>query len=190
MSGSIWERFTHDPRHEENARLRAADRDRDVVNDVLGTAYSEGRLTAEELDERTDRVAAAKTLGELPAMVDDLVSLSGDATPVRRDDRAEAERRYREQRQRALWNLTPALICWIIWISVLAGHGFQGGVWFPWPVFVTLGTGRHYFQLATNKADSIENIQRDLEKKERKRLEQKQRKQVDGPADDPEMNQG
>ena len=82
MSGSIWERFTLDPRLEENARLRAADRERDVVNDLLGTAYSEGRLTPEELDERTDRVAGARTLGELPAVIDDLVAPSGSTTPV------------------------------------------------------------------------------------------------------------
>ena len=52
---SIWERFSLDPRHPENARLRASDRDRDVVSDLLGTAYAEGRLTPEELDERSDR---------------------------------------------------------------------------------------------------------------------------------------
>ena len=69
MAGSIWERFTHDPRHEENARLRASDSDRDVVNDVLGTAYADGRLP-DELDERSDLVARAKTLRELPPLID------------------------------------------------------------------------------------------------------------------------
>ena len=63
----MWERFPHDPRLAANAPLRASDRDRDVVTDVLATAYSEGRLTREELDERSDRAASAKTLGELPA---------------------------------------------------------------------------------------------------------------------------
>ena len=81
MSGAnIWERFEHDPRRDENARLRASDRDRDVVNDVLGTAYADGRLTPDELDERSDRVVRAKTLGELPPILDDLVAPSGSST--------------------------------------------------------------------------------------------------------------
>ena len=73
MSGaSIWEQFSHDPRQPEHGRLRASDRDRDVISDVLGTAYAEGRLTPAELDERSDAVARARTLSELPAIIDDL----------------------------------------------------------------------------------------------------------------------
>ncbi|MCW2762761.1 MAG: hypothetical protein JWR85_2962 [Marmoricola sp.] len=175
MAGSIWERFTHDPRHEQHGRLRASDSDRDIVNDVLGTAYAEGRLTPEELDERSDQVARAKTLGELPAVMDDLVAPTGATTPAVRDKRAEAERRYRQQRQQALFSfLTPTLICWVIWLYlVVSNHGTQ----FPWPVFVTIGTGMRFFQLATGREDTIASIERDLEKKERKRLEDKQRKE-------------
>ena len=183
MSGSIWERFSLDPRHEENARLRAGDRDRDVVNDVLGTAYSEGRLTPEELDERTDRVASARTLGELPAVIDDLVAPSGSTTPVSRDHRAEAERRYGRQRQEALWAfLGPTLICWVIWAATT---GFQG---YPWPLWVMLGTGINVLRVATTRESSIQSIQHDLEKKERKRLEARQAKKPrelgHEPADD------
>lgn len=175
MSGSIWERFPYDPRQAEHAPLRASDRDRDVANDVLGTAYADGRLSPSELDERSDQVAKAKTLGELPAVIDDLVAPTSTLSPAIRDTRAEAERRYRQQRQQALYSfLTPSLICWVIYVSVLLGGG---GTWFPWPVFVTIGTGMRFFQLATGKEDSIVSIERDLEKKERKRLEERQRKE-------------
>lgn len=173
MSGSIWERFPYDPRQPEHAPLRASDRDRDVANDVLGTAYADGRLSPAELDERSDQVARAKTLGELPALLDDLVAPTSTQPLALRDTRAEAERRYRQQRQQALYSfLTPTLICWIIYVSVLLGGG---GTWFPWPIFVTIGTGMRFFQLTTSKEDSIVSIERDLEKKERKRLEEKQR---------------
>ena len=182
MSGaSIWERFTHDPRHDENARLRASDRDRDVVNDVLGTAYAEGRLTPDELDERSDRVAQAKTLGELPPIMDDLVA-TGSA-PVVRDKRTEAEERYRQSRQHALFRfLTPTLICWAIWIGALLS---SSGTPFPWPLFVMIGTGMRYLQLATAREDSIRSIERDLEKRERKRLEAKPLELPPTEADDP-----
>ena len=142
--GSIWDRFTVDPRHEANARLRASDRDRDVVNDLLGTAYSEGRLTPEELDERSDQVTRSKTLGELPAIIDDLV-LRSDLVPTRaRDYRAEAEHRYRQQLQSAFFGfLTPTLICWAIWF-------FTGADTFPWPIFVTIVSGGRLAPAADN----------------------------------------
>ncbi len=182
MAGNIWERFTHDPRHAEHARLRASDSDRDIVNDVLGTAYAEGRLTPDELDERSDQTARAKTLGELPPIMDDLV-VRNDTTPVRRDTRAEAERRYLQARQQALFTfLTPTLICWVIWIA-------SGADGLPWPIFVMIGTGMRLVQLLTSRENVTRSIERDLEKKERKRLEAKQRKELEGP-DDPQVNQG
>ena len=178
---TMWERFPHDPRVGANAPLRASDRDRDVVTDVLATAYSEGRLTREELDERSDRAAAAKTLGELPAIVDDLVATSSTAIMPRGDRRAEAERRYRDQRRQALFQfLTPTLICWVIWLSVLIG---SNGTPFPWPAFVMIGTGMRYVGLATNREDTIVGIEKDLEKKERKKLEAQQRKELGGPQE-------
>jgi hypothetical protein len=178
---TMWERFPHDPRVGANAPLRASDRDRDVVTDVLATAYSEGRLTREELDERSDRAAAAKTLGELPAIVDDLVATSSTAIMPRSDRRAEAERRYRDQRRQALFQfLTPTLICWVIWLSVLIG---SNGTPFPWPAFVMIGTGMRYVGLATNREDTIVGIEKDLEKKERKKLEAQQRKELGGPQE-------
>jgi len=162
--GTAWDRFSLDPRHAENARMRASDADRDVVNDLLGTAYAEGRLTPEELDERTDLVTRSRTLGELPAIIDDLVATTPALTP-HGGHRAEAEHRYRQQRQNAFWGfLTPTMICWAIWAATMFGE-------FPWPIFVTIASGAKFIQLVTTPSDSIAAIERDLEKKERKRLQ-------------------
>jgi hypothetical protein len=168
--GSIWERFTLDPRVQQHAHMRASDRDRDVVNEVLGTAYAEGRLTPEELDERTDQVARSRTLGELPPLIGDLVA----ATPVRvarADLHAEAVRRYRMHRQQALvgW-LVPTLICWVIWTVTTQG--------FPWPAIVTVATGVRLLQLLVTREETIESIERRLERKERKRLASRQRREL------------
>lgn len=179
MAGTIWERFEHDPRRPENASLRAADKDRDLVQDLLGTAYAEGRLTREELDERGDRTTASKTLGELPALVDDLVSTASTSTALSTttDRHAAAELKYRQQRQQALWAfLTPTIICWIVWSATMFGH-------FPWPLFVTVGTGIGFVRLATNRQDTVASIERDLEKKERRRVEKRaeeERRQLGG----------
>lgn len=52
--------------------LRASHDDRDRVVDTLRTAGGDGRLTAEELDDRVERALSARTRGELAALVADL----------------------------------------------------------------------------------------------------------------------
>jgi len=52
--------------------IRASDQDRDVVVAVLRDAYTAGRLTLEEFDERTTAAYASKTWGELRKLTEDL----------------------------------------------------------------------------------------------------------------------
>jgi hypothetical protein len=52
--------------------LLAAAADRERTTDVIKAAFTEGRLTKSEFDERTARVLAARTYGELNALVGDL----------------------------------------------------------------------------------------------------------------------
>ncbi|MDA0565864.1 DUF1707 domain-containing protein [Streptomonospora sp. S1-112] len=59
--------------------LRASDADRDRVAEVLSTALSEGRLTHDEHSERLDALYAAKTLGELAPLTQDLPVAGGAA---------------------------------------------------------------------------------------------------------------
>jgi hypothetical protein len=54
------------------AGLRAGDRDRDAVATVLREQHLEGRLDGDEFQERLERALAAKTYGELDALVADL----------------------------------------------------------------------------------------------------------------------
>lgn len=71
--------------------LRASDADRGMVNEVLTTAYAEGRITREELDERTSQVLAAKTFEDLAPITADLmpsgrVAVYSSPVPVQRED--------------------------------------------------------------------------------------------------------
>ena len=52
--------------------LRASDADREQVAERLRTAAGEGRLLAEELEHRLEASFAARTYGELDAIVSDL----------------------------------------------------------------------------------------------------------------------
>jgi hypothetical protein len=68
----------------ELTKLRASDNDRQRIADVLGGAYADGRLSAEEHSERLDKVWAAKTLGELEPLIVDLGRPELAQQPVRR----------------------------------------------------------------------------------------------------------
>jgi hypothetical protein len=52
--------------------IRASDQDRDVVVTALREAYTAGRLTFEEFDERMTVAYASKTWGELRTLTEDL----------------------------------------------------------------------------------------------------------------------
>lgn len=63
--------------------LRASDADRERVVSVLRTQAGEGRLTLEELSERSAAAYAARTVGELDALTSDLpVSSSPPEAPA------------------------------------------------------------------------------------------------------------
>jgi hypothetical protein len=52
--------------------LRASDSDREQVSERLRHATAEGRLSADELDQRLEALYAARTYGELDALLADL----------------------------------------------------------------------------------------------------------------------
>jgi Domain of unknown function (DUF1707) len=58
-------------------QLRASHEDRDRVAEMLRVAAGDGRLTAEELDERLEAALTARTYGELAALVKDLPAAPG-----------------------------------------------------------------------------------------------------------------
>jgi hypothetical protein len=57
--------------------LRASHEDRDKVVEVLRTAAGDGRLTAEELDQRLDAALTARTYAELAVLTTDLPAVPG-----------------------------------------------------------------------------------------------------------------
>ena len=52
--------------------IRASDKERDSVVDVLRDAYTDGRLTLEEFEERTSAAYASKTWTDLRELTSDL----------------------------------------------------------------------------------------------------------------------
>jgi hypothetical protein len=167
----FWAAFTHDPRLPANAGLRASDRDRDLAQHQLGEAYADGRLDRAELDERTARVQAARTLGELPSVVADLVAPAASRVPELlgpAELRARAERHFASERRDALVGmLVPSLVCVVVWL-LTSGFGA-----FFWPGFVILGTGINLVQTVVRREDIVDGHVRKLEKRQRRELERR-----------------
>lgn len=178
MTGAddVWSSFSRDPRVDAHRPLRASDADREVVHHVLTEAYADGRLDRVEFDARATEVTSARTLGELPPIVEGLVPLGGHGpaapgsglmTDAQLHERAVAD--WRGDRRDALWGFIAAsLICWTIW---LVGSWGQDGFDFPWPVFVSLGTGLNVGRAQFQRDERIASAHRRLEKKQRMQLE-------------------
>jgi hypothetical protein len=60
------------PQAGEHGRMRAGDADRDRAAEMLGTAYSEGRLSRDEYDARLETALSARTHADLDQVVTDL----------------------------------------------------------------------------------------------------------------------
>jgi hypothetical protein len=164
-----WDEFTLDPRRPDAAALRASDQDREVVHRVLAEGYAEGRIDRDEFDERATRASAAKTLGELPAIIADLVPSVRRSTPD--DLHTQAVESWRAQRRQALLGLFlgPSLVCWVIWALTSIDQGVFKP-YFPWPIFISLAALMRLGQLTVNKRDVIAHEQAKLEKRELKAL--------------------
>ena len=179
---TFWESFRLDPRQPKNAPMRASDADRDAVRAVLTDAYADGRLTREEYDDRLGTLYASRTLGELPALVADLVSADSPARPVPvpgADLRERGARKWRKDVEEALAGfLVPSIICTVIWVAVGAGTFF-------WPIFPMLFLGINLVRTVVQRESVIEREVLRLEKQAAKGL-------TGSPADgaEPGENEG
>ncbi|MBB6626123.1 DUF1707 domain-containing protein [Nocardioides sp. KIGAM211] len=187
-----WADFSHDPRDPAHAGLRAADRDRDAAQHLLTEAYADGRLDRAEFDTRSEQVAAARTLGELPPLLADLVAapVRGSRLPARTSPaeiQAQAQRAYESDRREAfLGFLGPSLICLVIWLVISWG---SFGSSFFWPGFVIAGTGINVVRTLVRRQDIVDEHVRRIEKKqakdEAKELRARERPDADpAPRDD------
>jgi hypothetical protein len=107
------------------AILRASDADREQVAERLRQATAEGRLVAEELEERLEAVFAARTYGELDAVVADL-----PGAPARRRERpqpkwAGAPSLLRPIPILALFILAPVIVSLMLAAAVIVATVFM-----------------------------------------------------------------
>jgi hypothetical protein len=109
--------------------IRASDKERDSVVDVLRDAYTDGRLTLEEFEERTSAAYASKTWTDLreltsdlpvePVLGADLPQRPSTAQPVAQVVPT-LPRPRQGGRNRPLGRLLPVVFAWIM-IAAAAG---------------------------------------------------------------------
>ncbi|MEO6857117.1 MAG: DUF1707 domain-containing protein [Solirubrobacteraceae bacterium] len=128
--------------------LRASDADRDQIIDRLHRAATEGRIAAEELEERVSLALKAKTYAELEVTVADLPSADRNRSRARHPAVPVARWTVRSVRANPLLLLLllPALavtfamllaatILWAVLVTVALVLGHRQGPW--------IGPGHH-----------------------------------------------
>jgi len=105
--------------------LRASDAEREHHAELLREHAAQGRLTVDELEERLDRVYAARTRGELEPIVADLP----------------AAHRPQPPRQRRRPRVRPELVPFIAVNLVLIAIWAATGAGYFWPIWPLLGWG-------------------------------------------------
>ena len=109
--------------------IRASDGERESVVDVLRDAYTDGRLTLEEFEERTSAAYASKTWADLRELTADLPvePVLGADLPQRQSHLAPVAqvvpavpRPRQGGRDRPLGRLLPVIFVWIM-IAAAAG---------------------------------------------------------------------
>ena len=177
-----WASFQHDPRDPAVAPLRASDADRAVIHGVLADAFADGRLDRDEYDERSGSVLAARTLGELPPLVSDLVPdrpLLPARVPLAAASSAELQRRaedhWRQERRNAFFGFVgSALVTWAIYLATAWGDWY-----FPWPLIVNALALMNFLRTAASRRDIVAAELERLERKRAKEIEKKKRPRPD-----------
>ena len=148
----------------DDADLRASDEQRDRAVAEIREHFAAGRLTDEELSDRVQAAYAARTEGELSALLADLPKLPA----TRAQQKAELAQRRRDLQRRLVQDAGGGsgafLICTAIWLA-------SGASGFFWPIFVALGV---LIPLVKNgwrlygPAPEFDEIERELEARRQK----------------------
>jgi hypothetical protein len=138
-----------DPGDQRRASLRASDADREQFVEALRQHHAEGRLTVEELTERTEQAYTARTLGDLDALATDLPPIQRPAPapgrpapPPERPASADLPPRMRPpgpERAAAKAALVRSVLWYGMLSIVLLVVWFMSGRDYFWPVWSILG---------------------------------------------------
>lgn len=156
------------------------------MHSVLTDAFADGRLDREEYDERTAATLQARTLGELPPLMADLVpdrplvSPASSRVPLVAASASDIQRRaedsWRDDRRGAFMGFVgSAVLTWAIWLATAWGDWY-----FPWPLIVNAVAFMNFVRVAANRRELVASEVKRLERKQAKAIESQQKKRQPG----------
>jgi uncharacterized membrane protein len=106
-----------------NRWMRASDRDRDEAVELLRDAYTVGRLSREEFDERLVAAYSARTWGELQDLTADFPAWPAASLPSDTLARGGLERARPRRYAQAVW------MCVLVLAAGVIGRVFPAALW-------------------------------------------------------------
>jgi hypothetical protein len=147
----------------DDGDLRASDEQRDRAAAEIREHFAAGRLTDEELSDRVQAAYAARTQGELNALLADLPKLPA----TRAQQKAAIAQRRRELQRRLLQEtgggVALFVLCTVIWLS----SGAHGQFWPIWVALVVLIPLLRNGWRLYGPAPELDRVERELEARHR-----------------------
>jgi len=157
------------------AGLRASDADRNLIHNVLTEAFADGRLDRDEYDERTTAAMQARTLGQLPPLVVDLVPdrpLLPATLPLSAASSADIQRRatekWRKDRREALLGF----------VGTLVFFGALAVFITPWTLIVPMFALMNLLRTLASRSEIVDNEVKRLERRQAKEIRARNKKQL------------
>lgn len=144
----------------DDGDLRASDEQRDRAAAEIREHFAAGRLTDEELSDRVQQAYAARTQGELNALLADLPKLPA----TRAQQKAAIAQRQRRLLQEAGGGVALFVLCTVIWLS----SGANGQFWPMWVALVVLIPLLRNGWRLYGPAPELDRVERELEARHRK----------------------
>jgi hypothetical protein len=148
--------------------LRASDEQRERAAREIREHFAAGRLTDEELSERVHAAYAARTEGELNALLSDLPKLPASLA----QQKAELVQRRRHLQRRLLQQtgggLSAFVICTIVWATSGGSHDHTQ-FWPIWVLVVVLIPLLRNGWRLYGPAPELDRVERDLDRRRRRR---------------------
>lgn len=145
--------------------LRVSDQQRESAAQQLREHFAAGRLTQDELDERTQGAYAARTEQQLRDLLIDLPALP--MTPHQRKAELVARRSHLQRRliQQTGGGLTLLVVCVAVWLI----DGAQGQFWPVWVAIVVLIPLLRNVWRLYGPSPQLDLVERELERRSRSR---------------------
>jgi hypothetical protein len=139
--------------------LRASDEQRERAASDIREHFAAGRLSEEELSERVQAAYAARTQGELSALLADLPALP--ASPAQR--KAELAERRRRLQRRLLQETGGSVALFVMCVAIWVASGAHGQFWPVWvalvPLIMLVRNGWRLY----GPAPELDRVERELE---------------------------